>query len=118
MSPPLLPPSVPQTLAREFLHNPYQVIIGSADLKANHRISQANAAPLVSSCLGVRAAVHLAGMRGHAGAGSLGVRAVVDAAPRFGRTIMSVSLMAPPPAAAALLDALACRCPGLVSAGV
>ncbi|PSC72623.1 DEAD-box ATP-dependent RNA helicase 20 [Micractinium conductrix] len=29
-----------QTLAREFLHNPYQVIIGSADLKANHRISQ------------------------------------------------------------------------------
>ena len=39
------PPSLPhcppvQTLAREFLHNPYQVIIGSADLKANHRISQ------------------------------------------------------------------------------
>ena len=29
-----------QTLAREFLHNPYQVLIGSADLKANHRITQ------------------------------------------------------------------------------
>ena len=29
-----------QTLAREFLHNPYQVLIGSPDLKANHRITQ------------------------------------------------------------------------------
>ena len=37
---PCLPAPLLQTLAREFLHNPYQVIIGSADLKANHRISQ------------------------------------------------------------------------------
>lgn len=29
-----------QSLAREFLNNPYQVLIGSADLKANHRITQ------------------------------------------------------------------------------
>lgn len=29
-----------QALAREFLQNPYQVIVGSADLKANHRIAQ------------------------------------------------------------------------------
>lgn len=29
-----------QSLANEFLHDPYQVLIGSADLKANHRISQ------------------------------------------------------------------------------
>lgn len=29
-----------QSLAREFLKNPYQVLIGSADLKANHRITQ------------------------------------------------------------------------------
>jgi ATP-dependent RNA helicase DDX5/DBP2 len=29
-----------QTLAREFLNNAYQVLIGSADLKANHRITQ------------------------------------------------------------------------------
>lgn len=29
-----------QALAREFLHNPYQVLIGSPDLKANHRITQ------------------------------------------------------------------------------
>ena len=29
-----------QTLAREFLNNPYQVLIGSPDLKANHRITQ------------------------------------------------------------------------------
>lgn len=29
-----------QALAREFLHNPYQVVVGSADLKANHRIVQ------------------------------------------------------------------------------
>lgn len=35
--PPLLPP---QALAREFLHNAYQVLIGSPDLKANHRITQ------------------------------------------------------------------------------
>ena len=29
-----------QDLAREFLQNPYQVLIGSPDLKANHRIAQ------------------------------------------------------------------------------
>jgi ATP-dependent RNA helicase DDX5/DBP2 len=29
-----------ENLARQFLHNPYKVIIGSADLKANHAISQ------------------------------------------------------------------------------
>lgn len=29
-----------QSLANEFLKDPYQVLIGSADLKANHRISQ------------------------------------------------------------------------------
>lgn len=32
--------SPPQALAREFLHNAYQVLIGSPDLKANHRITQ------------------------------------------------------------------------------
>jgi ATP-dependent RNA helicase DDX5/DBP2 len=29
-----------QALANEFLSNPYQVVVGAADLKANHRISQ------------------------------------------------------------------------------
>lgn len=29
-----------QSLAREFLSNPYQVVVGSPDLKANHRIEQ------------------------------------------------------------------------------
>lgn len=33
-------PSLLQSLAREFLHNAYQVLIGSPDLKANHRITQ------------------------------------------------------------------------------
>lgn len=34
-----------QGIAREFLKDPYQVTIGSRDLKANHRISQVNLRP-------------------------------------------------------------------------
>jgi len=32
-----------QVIAKDFLHNPYQVIIGCPDLKANHNITQVGA---------------------------------------------------------------------------
>lgn len=40
LHPPIPSPPLLQALAREFLHNAYQVLIGSPDLKANHRITQ------------------------------------------------------------------------------